>query len=80
MLLLAVIGLFVFAGTTTAEVFTNTFLVKMRQPAERHEADRVALRNGFINLGPVSLQAHRFLGNSRETKDFIWNIITRGYT
>ncbi|KYN27190.1 Neuroendocrine convertase 2, partial [Trachymyrmex cornetzi] len=53
MLLLAVIGLLVLAGTTTAEVFTNTFLVRMRQPAERHVADRVALRNGFINLGPV---------------------------
>jgi len=54
MLLLAVIGLLVLAGTTTAEVFTNTFLVRMRQPAERHVADRVALRNGFVNLGPVS--------------------------
>ncbi|XP_071650464.1 neuroendocrine convertase 2 isoform X1 [Temnothorax longispinosus] len=53
MLLLAVIGLLVLTGTTTAEVFTNTFLVRMRQPAERHIADRVALRNGFINLGPV---------------------------
>lgn len=53
MLLFAVIGL-VLVGTTTAEVFTNTFLVRMRQPAERHVADRVAFRNGFVNLGPVS--------------------------
>ena len=37
-----------------AEVFTNTFLVKMREPAERHVADSVAARNGFVNLGPVS--------------------------
>lgn len=50
-MLLAVIA-FLCAGTT-AEVFTNTFLVKMRQPAERHVADRVAIRNGFVNLGPV---------------------------
>lgn len=41
----------------SAEVFTNTFLVKMRQPAERHVADRVAVRNGFVNLGPVSCSA-----------------------
>lgn len=38
---------------SSAEVFTNTFLVKMRQPAERHVADRVAARNGFFNLGPI---------------------------
>ncbi|XP_031845673.1 prohormone processing protease amontillado [Nomia melanderi] len=50
-MLLAVIA-FLAAGSN-AEVFTNTFLVKMRQPAERHIADRVAARNGFINLGPV---------------------------
>lgn len=54
MLPLAVIALFLLAGSTTAEVFTNTFLVRMRQPTQRHEADRVALRNGFVNLGPVS--------------------------
>ncbi|XP_043462126.1 neuroendocrine convertase 2 [Leptopilina heterotoma] len=36
-----------------AEVFTNTFLVKMREPAERHVADFVAARNGFVNLGPL---------------------------
>lgn len=54
-MLLATIALFLLAtGTTTAEIFTNTFLVRMRQPAERHVADRVALRNGFVNLGPVS--------------------------
>lgn len=52
-MLLAVIALL--CAGSSAEVFTNTFLVKMRQPAERHVADRVAARNGFINLGPVNL-------------------------
>lgn len=54
---LAVIALLLLAAgasTATAEIFTNTFLVRMRQPAERHVADRVAHRNGFVNLGPVS--------------------------
>lgn len=50
-MLLAVIALL--CAGSSAEVFTNTFLVKMRQPAERHIADRVAARNGFVNLGPV---------------------------
>lgn len=36
------------------EIFTNTFLVKMRLPADMNLADRVAARNGFDNLGPVS--------------------------
>lgn len=52
-MLLAVIALL--CAGSSAEVFTNTFLVKMRQPAERHIADRVAARNGFVNLGPVNL-------------------------
>lgn len=52
-MLLAVIALL--CAGSNAEVFTNTFLVKMRQPAEGHVADRVAVRNGFVNLGPVSL-------------------------
>jgi hypothetical protein len=38
-----------------AEVFTNSFLVRMREPSARHIADQVALRNGFVNLGPVSI-------------------------
>lgn len=58
-MLLAVIVLFL-AGTS-AEIFTNTFLVKMRQPAERHVADHVADRNGFVNLGPVSRHLYLFL-------------------
>lgn len=36
------------------EVFTNAFLVKMKQPLVRDIADQVAQRNGFLNLGPVS--------------------------
>lgn len=37
------------------EIFTNAFLVKMKQPADRSIADGVAARNGFVNLGSVSL-------------------------
>ena len=36
------------------DVFTNAFLVKMKNPANRLVADNVASRNGFVNLGPVS--------------------------
>lgn len=38
----------------TSEVFTNSFLVKLKQPVNKLLADEVAKRNGFINLGPVS--------------------------
>jgi len=70
MFLFAVIALFLLAGTTTAEVFTNSFLVKMRQPTERHVADQVALKNGFVNLGPVSdgVRSNSF-GNSQFARD-----------
>ncbi|XP_076165395.1 prohormone processing protease amontillado [Ptiloglossa arizonensis] len=63
-MLLAVL-VFLCAGSS-AEVFTNTFLVKMRQPAERHVADRVAARNGFVNLGPVlgSQTEYHFVHNA----------------
>lgn len=49
-------GLMALLGEARAEVFTNSFLVKMREPAARHLADKIATRNGFVNLGPVSLR------------------------
>lgn len=38
----------------TSEVFTNSFLVKLKQSVDKTLADEVAKRNGFINLGSVS--------------------------
>ncbi|KAK0098162.1 hypothetical protein PV326_010739 [Microctonus aethiopoides] len=35
------------------DIFTNAFLVKMRQPVIRQLADDIAKRNGFVNLGSV---------------------------
>lgn len=54
MTLLLLVGLALLAGEASAEVFTNSFLVKMREPAAGHLADKIATRNGFVNLGPVS--------------------------
>lgn len=55
--LITIFGLVVFGFQTVnakPEVFTNAFLVKMKQPLVRHLADQVAQRNGFVNFGPVS--------------------------
>ncbi|KAG8036772.1 hypothetical protein G9C98_004094 [Cotesia typhae] len=54
--LITIFGLMVFGFQTVnakPEVFTNAFLVKMKQPLVRHLADQVAQRNGFVNFGPV---------------------------
>ncbi len=34
-------------------ILTNSFLVQFHQDTERQLADQIALRNGFINRGPV---------------------------
>lgn len=53
--ILAVVGLLLtHHHAARSEVFTNSFLVRLRRPAERLLADSVANRNGFVNLGPVS--------------------------
>jgi hypothetical protein len=39
----------------SAEVFTNSFLVRLRGEPGNEVAHRVANRNGFENLGPVSV-------------------------
>lgn len=44
---------------SSAEVFSNSFLVRFRREVELDEANDVAERNGFVNIGPV-------LGSSRE--------------
>jgi len=38
---------------TANQVFTNSFLVKLRNVGERDHADVIAQRNGFENWGPV---------------------------
>jgi hypothetical protein len=38
----------------SGEVFTNSFLVRLRGEPGNEVAHRVAARNGFENLGPVS--------------------------
>ncbi|KAI4468759.1 hypothetical protein MML48_2g00000411 [Holotrichia oblita] len=43
-----------FLYTLAAEVFSNSFLVKFRRGVELEEADDVARRNGFVNVGPVN--------------------------
>lgn len=53
-LFIVAIGMLVcLAQLADAEVYTNSFLVRMREPAEKHVADNVAARNGFVNLGSV---------------------------
>lgn len=44
---------------SSPEVFTNTFLVRLKRDADKHIAHQIAKRNGFINLGAV-------LGSSSE--------------
>lgn len=39
----------------SAEVFTNSFLVRLHGEPGNGVANRVATRNGFENLGPVSV-------------------------
>ncbi|GFS39110.1 hypothetical protein TNIN_148391 [Trichonephila inaurata madagascariensis] len=36
------------------EVFTNAFLVELKEPHGNEVANEVANRNGFSNLGPLS--------------------------
>lgn len=38
------------------DFFSNSFLVRFRRDVGPEEARHVASRNGFVNMGPVSLQ------------------------
>jgi len=40
--------------TATPNVFTNTFLVRLKGAQNEKTAHSIAKRNGFWNLGPVS--------------------------
>ena len=37
-----------------SKILTNSFLVEFKQDIDHATADQIALRNGFINTGPVS--------------------------
>ncbi len=37
-----------------SKILTNSYLVEFVRDIEPHEANDIALRNGFINTGPVS--------------------------
>lgn len=41
-----------------AEVFTNSFYVRLRGDPGPEEADKLALRTGFHNYGPVSIKKY----------------------
>ncbi|KAK9759218.1 Peptidase S8 pro-domain [Popillia japonica] len=58
-----------FLYTLAAEVFSNSFLVKFRRGVELDEADDVARRNGFVNVGPIlgSSQEYHFINHDVPT-------------
>ncbi|XP_023226360.1 neuroendocrine convertase 2-like [Centruroides sculpturatus] len=39
--------------SSSADVYTNSFLVRLKRSVDNNVADRVARRNGFANLGPI---------------------------
>ncbi|XKL59417.1 hypothetical protein PGB90_000433 [Kerria lacca] len=49
----------IFITNSNADIFTNSFLVKLHGDPEKSLVDQVARRNGFVNHGPV-------LGSSNE--------------
>jgi hypothetical protein len=50
-----VLAVFFTAHQVSGEVFTNSFLVRLHGEPGDEVAHRVASRNGFENLGPVSV-------------------------
>ena len=46
---------------SSPEVFTNTFLVRLKRNADKHIAHQIAKRNGFINLGAVCINHYTFI-------------------
>lgn len=51
-------------SNASQEVFTNSFLVRLRRDVDKHIAHQIAKRNGFVNLGAVSND-----GNQQTTND-----------
>lgn len=43
------------AAVRRNDVFTNSYLVRFHRSVDTDEAHRIAIRNGFDNLGPVSV-------------------------
>lgn len=52
--LVAVVLAAVVSEARAGDVFSNSFLVRFRRDVHPEEAHRVAARNGFVNMGPVS--------------------------
>jgi hypothetical protein len=50
-----VLAVFLSTQRVSGEVFTNSFLVRLHGEPGNDVAQRVASRNGFENLGPVSV-------------------------
>ena len=50
--LVIVLGFLVNIGLS--KVLTNSYLIEFNRDTDRTLADQIALRNGFINRGPVS--------------------------
>lgn len=48
------VGVLLLASVSAADVFTDSFLVRLDGELGPEVADQVALRTGFINRGPVS--------------------------
>nr|CAG4651666.1 EOG090X02T5 [Triops cancriformis] len=48
------------SGSSPRHVFTNSFLVKLRNPLSNDQAHAIAQKYGFENLGPVSGSPHEF--------------------
>ena len=50
-----VIALFAEFNDVFCNILTNSYLVEFNQPTDRSIANNIARRNGFINVGSVSL-------------------------
>jgi hypothetical protein len=50
-----VLAVFLSTQQVSGEIFTNSFLVRLHGEPGNDVAHRVASRNGFENLGPVSV-------------------------
>nr|CAG4638316.1 EOG090X02T5 [Cyclestheria hislopi] len=57
---LAVVWVNVIATWTPREIFTNSFLVRLREAQDLNQVDQIARRNGFENRGPVIGSNHEY--------------------
>lgn len=55
MLVIPILLFFFAYKQASADIFTNSFLVRLKHSADKELADKIANRNGFINLGSVRI-------------------------